>query len=76
MMIHCTHGRLWEARSGRSLFCHLLLFVSHPGIFRCEVGNAVKGKAVSQMMEVRLEPGLFSTFLLSIIDTVVWLFDH
>ena len=45
--------------------------LSHPEIFQCEVINAAEGKAMSQMMEVRLEPGLFNIFLLSIIDTIV-----
>ena len=36
-----------------------VVYVSRPGIFQCKVVNFVKGQAMSQMMEVQLEPGLF-----------------
>ena len=44
-----------------------VVYVSRPGIFRCEVVNASKGKATSQMMEVRLDPGLFKLLVLLIL---------
>ena len=36
-----------------------VVHVLRPGIFQCKVTNLVKGQAMSQMMEVQLESGLF-----------------
>ena len=53
----------WEVVGGwkRTMsFLSSPVYVSHPGIFRCEVVNAVKGKAMSQLMDLNLVCLIFS----------------